>query len=166
YYPNRYYYEVFECIRRLLLTALLVFVVPDTPGQVAFGCVFALLSLLAFERLRPHIDHLDIELYRTGCLVIFFTKFLALMIKANVASPDSRSSEVYAVVLIIVNVLFFLSIFWNTWASAKASVSRRHVQDMILGVDLVNNKQLDKIIGTKKAKAKKTTQQKLDDALD
>ncbi|CAN0058299.1 unnamed protein product [Scytosiphon promiscuus] len=166
YYPNRYYYEVFECIRRLLLTGLLVFLVPDTPGQVAFGCVFAFLSLLVFELLRPHTDHLDMQLYRTGCLVIFFTNFLALMIKAEVADEDSRGSAVYSVVLIVVNILFFLSIFWNTWAAAKASFSRRHVQDMMLGVDLVNEDQLDKIIGPKKEKKpKKTNQQKLDDAL-
>ncbi|CBJ26634.1 hypothetical protein Esi_0040_0002 [Ectocarpus siliculosus] len=106
-----------------------------------------------------------IGLAAQGCLVIFFTNFLALMIKANVASPDSRGCEVYSVVLIIVNVLFFLSIFWNTLAAAKASFSRRHVQDMVLGVDIVNEKQLDKIIGPKKTKVKKTKQQKLDDAL-
>lgn len=63
-----------------------------------------------------------------GCLVIFFTNFLALMIKAEVASPTSRGSAVYSVVLIVVNVCFFLSIFCNTWAAAKASFSRRHVQ--------------------------------------
>lgn len=34
--------QVFECIRRLLLTGLLVFLVPDTPGQVAFSCLFAI----------------------------------------------------------------------------------------------------------------------------
>lgn len=33
--------QVCECIRRLLLTGLLVFLVPDTSGQVAFSCVFA-----------------------------------------------------------------------------------------------------------------------------
>ncbi|CAB1100084.1 unnamed protein product [Ectocarpus sp. CCAP 1310/34] len=158
YYPSRYYYEVIECFRRLLLTGLLVFLVPDTPGQVAFGCVFAFLSLLVFELLRPHTDHLDMQLYRTGCLVIFLTNSLA-----NVASPCSRSCEVYSIVLIIVNVLFVLSIFGNTWAAAKASFSRRH--DMVLGVDIVNEKELDKIIGPKKTKAKKTNQQKLDDAL-
>ena len=32
--------QVFECVRRLLLTGLLVFV-PDTSGQVAYGCIFA-----------------------------------------------------------------------------------------------------------------------------
>ena len=35
--------QVFECLRRLLLTGLLVFLVPDTAGQVAFGCIFAFL---------------------------------------------------------------------------------------------------------------------------
>lgn len=43
YYPHRYYYEVCECVRRLLLTGLLVFLIPDTAGQVAFSCVFALI---------------------------------------------------------------------------------------------------------------------------
>lgn len=33
-------WQVFECMRRLLLTGLLVFV-PDTSGQVAYGCIFA-----------------------------------------------------------------------------------------------------------------------------
>ncbi|CAN0378864.1 unnamed protein product, partial [Ascophyllum nodosum] len=33
YYPNRYYFEVCECLRRLLLTGVLVFVAPDTGVQ-------------------------------------------------------------------------------------------------------------------------------------
>lgn len=33
-------WQVLECIRRLLLTGLLVFV-PDTSGQVVYGCIFA-----------------------------------------------------------------------------------------------------------------------------
>lgn len=35
--------QVVECLRRLLLTGLLVFAMPDTPAQVAFGCMFAFL---------------------------------------------------------------------------------------------------------------------------
>lgn len=63
-----------------------------------------------------------------GCLVILFTNFLALVIKAGVASKDSSGSAAYSVALIIVNVLFFLSIWWNAWATAKATFSRRHAQ--------------------------------------
>ncbi|CAM9117899.1 unnamed protein product, partial [Laminaria digitata] len=64
YYPKRYHFEVFECMRRLLLTGLLVFV-HNKSGQVAYGCIFAFLSLLAFEVQRPHIDGLEVQLYRT-----------------------------------------------------------------------------------------------------
>lgn len=63
-----------------------------------------------------------------GCLVIFFTNFLALMIKAEVADADSTESSIYSVVLIMVNIMFFLSIWWNTWATMKATFSRRGFQ--------------------------------------
>lgn len=65
---------------------------------------------------------------KQGCLVILFTNFLALVIKAGVASKDSSGSAAYSVALIIVNVLFFLSIWGNAWATAKATFSRRHAQ--------------------------------------
>lgn len=35
--------QVFECVRRLLLTGLLVFFAEDAPGQVAFSCIFAVI---------------------------------------------------------------------------------------------------------------------------
>eukprot|EP00752_Nemacystus_decipiens_P010943 g9725.t1 len=132
--PNRYYYEVLECGRRLLLTGLLVFLQPDSPGQVAFGCIFAFLSLMVFELLRPHADKVERQLYRTGCLLIFFTNFLALTIKAEVASPESSGSTAYSVVLVIANVCFFLAAFSNTWFVAKDAMAKRAVTDMVFGV--------------------------------
>lgn len=57
-----------------------------------------------------------------------FTNFLALVIKAEVASKDSSGSAVYSMALVIVNVMFFLSIWWNAWMAAKATFSRRHAQ--------------------------------------
>lgn len=44
------------------------------------------------------------------------------MIKAEVADPESRGSMIYAFVLIVVNVLFFISIWWDMWLSIKASL--------------------------------------------
>lgn len=41
-----------------------VFVQPNTAGQVSGACVFAFLSLLAFERIRPHLSHTDAWMYR------------------------------------------------------------------------------------------------------
>ncbi|CBJ33129.1 asn/thr-rich large protein family protein [Ectocarpus siliculosus] len=147
YFPTCYYYEVFECIRRLLLTGILVFLVPDTPGQVAFSCIFAIVSLMVFELLRPHVNNLDRQLYRTGCLVILFTNFLALVIKSGAADKDSSGSAAYSVALVIVNIMFFLSIWFNACATTKAMFSRSHAQDMLLGVDVVDESTINKVLG-------------------
>ncbi|CAM9236456.1 unnamed protein product, partial [Sphacelaria rigidula] len=128
YYPKRYYYEVCECLRRLMLTGLLVFTLRDCPGQLGVSCIFAFLSLQLFEALKPHVDRVDIQLYRTGCWVIFFSNFLALVIKVGIADANSRSSAIFSVMLILVNVLLFLSIWCNTWASIGVLFSSRHVQ--------------------------------------
>lgn len=66
-------------------------------------------------------------MFSQGCLVIFFTNFLALMVKAEVAESDSNGSTLYAVALVIVNVLLFLSVFWNIWASTEAMFSDTQV---------------------------------------
>lgn len=66
---------------------------------------------------------------KQGCLVIFFTNFLALLIKAEVADPDSEGSTAFSVGLIVANIsLVILSIWWNTWATIKAMFSQGHFQ--------------------------------------
>lgn len=68
-------------------------------------------------------------LCKQGCLVIFFMNFLALIISADVADPDSGGLAAYAIGLVAVNIFFVvLSIWWNTWATIKAMFSQRHVQ--------------------------------------
>lgn len=59
-----YYYEVIECCRRIILTAFLVFVAPNTATQTALPCIFALACLLVFEFRRPYLDSASAWLYR------------------------------------------------------------------------------------------------------
>ncbi|CAM9792189.1 unnamed protein product [Ascophyllum nodosum] len=85
-------------------------------------------------------------LYRTGCLVIFFTNFLALMIEANVTESDSNDATVYSIVLIIVHILFGLSIWGNTLATIMATFSKKHVQGVTFGVDIVDEGDIDVMV--------------------
>eukprot|EP00904_Undaria_pinnatifida_P010819 jgi/Undpi1/6868/HiC_scaffold_21.g09344.m1 len=77
-----------------------------------------------------------------GCLVIFFTNFLALIIQAELADKDSSGSAVYSALLILVHVFFLLSICWNSWTTVRSTVEttfgRRHLQGLVLGVDLAS----------------------------
>lgn len=62
--PAIFYYEAIECGRRMLLTGVLVFIAPNNSTQTAMACIFAFVSLLGFELMRPHVDPTDVWLYR------------------------------------------------------------------------------------------------------
>ena len=62
--PDLYYYEVIECGRRILLAGVLIFIAPYSASQAAAACIFAFVSFLGFELLRPHLDPTDAWLYR------------------------------------------------------------------------------------------------------
>ncbi|CAN0526923.1 unnamed protein product, partial [Scytosiphon promiscuus] len=53
YKPSRYYYEVVECGRRIVLTGAAVFVLPNTAEQVAIVLFFAVVFMLVSESLSP-----------------------------------------------------------------------------------------------------------------
>lgn len=62
--PSIFLYEVVECGRRIMLTGALVFIQPNTTEQAGVACTIAFVSVLGFELLRPHIDNINLWLYR------------------------------------------------------------------------------------------------------
>ncbi|CAM9831277.1 unnamed protein product [Scytosiphon promiscuus] len=118
--PDMYYYEVIECGRRILLTGALIFIAPNTAAQAAVACMFAFASLLGFELLRPHLDPVDSWLYRLGCVVIFLSNFLALLIKADAAGESSRSF--LGGVMVSINVLLILAVLFASCLTTQQEV--------------------------------------------
>ncbi|CAM9486398.1 unnamed protein product [Discosporangium mesarthrocarpum] len=108
YRPKRYYYEVVECMRRILLTGCLVFILPNTAGQAAVACVLSASTIVAFALLRPFIDPRDHKAYVLGALTIFLTMFMGLVIKVDVSNEDARSQFVLSVLLICM-IMFILA---------------------------------------------------------
>ncbi|CAN0196672.1 unnamed protein product [Scytosiphon promiscuus] len=125
YEPDDYYYETVECGRRCLLTGALVFVLPNTAGQAAGACVFAFLSLLSFELLRPHLSPTDGWMYRIGCIVVFFSNFLALMAKADVSDEEAQSQEMFGLLLIAVHAAMVIAIISQAYLSMQATAESR-----------------------------------------
>ncbi|CAM9638404.1 unnamed protein product, partial [Laminaria digitata] len=118
--PDLYYFEVIECGRRMLLTGVLLFIKPHSPTQAAMACIFAFASLLGFELLRPHIDPADSWLYRLGCVIIFLSNFLALLIQVDAGDADNRA--VFGALLVFVNVLLVLAVLVTSWFATQQSV--------------------------------------------
>eukprot|EP00752_Nemacystus_decipiens_P008148 g7287.t1 len=130
--PDMYYYEVIECGRRILLTGALIFIAPHTAAQAAMACIFAFASLLGFELLRPHLDAADSWLYRLGCVVIFLSNFVALLIKVDAAGEENRA--VLGGIMVAVNALLILAVLSASWFATQQMVDDQRNGESTLAV--------------------------------
>jgi hypothetical protein len=127
YTPNTYWWEVVECIRRLLLAGFLVFILPGTAGQAAVSCVFAILSMVAFSHYKPLAVPVDSKNYLLGCIILFLSMFVALLLNVNYIGADNyQSKTVMSVVLIVLIIWLFLSALFQvvfTTTAIRASTA-------------------------------------------
>ncbi|CAK9019085.1 Uncharacterized protein SCF082_LOCUS14372 [Durusdinium trenchii] len=56
YKPSSMYYEMFECLRKVFLSAVLVFCVPGSWLQIVVGLLFCLFSLKVLQVWRPYAN--------------------------------------------------------------------------------------------------------------
>jgi hypothetical protein len=83
YKPSMYYWEVMECVRRLLLTGFVVFIFPGTAAQAAVACMLAAVSMVVEAKFNPLLESTDAMLYMTGCVIIFLSMFMSLLIRGE-----------------------------------------------------------------------------------
>lgn len=119
YKPKRYYYEVVECGRRIVLTGLAVFIYPGSAAQVAIEVAFAAGLLVVFEVLAPFADPVDAWLYRSGALVVFFSMYLALLLKVDASDENSQSQETFASLLVAAHAGMVLMVFINSVCAVR-----------------------------------------------
>ncbi|CAB1120272.1 unnamed protein product [Ectocarpus sp. CCAP 1310/34] len=102
YKPHRYYFEVVEveCGRRIVLTGLAAFLLPKSAAQVAIEVVLAAIFMAVSDVLPPFVDPFGAWLYRIGGWIIFFSMYLALLLKVDVSDEDNQSQAAFAKVLI------------------------------------------------------------------
>ena len=123
YKPNRYYYEVVECGRRIVLTGLGVFLLPGTSAQVALEVVFAAVFIAITEVFSPFVNSIDMWLYRSGTWVVFLSMYLALLLKLDASDEDSRSQDAFAKLLIAANAGLVLAVVVQAVVSVRKGVA-------------------------------------------
>lgn len=119
YKPRRYYFEVVECGRRIALTGLGAFLSPGSSAQVALEVVFAAVFIAASEMLSPFADPMDAWLYRSGTWVVFFSMYLALLLKVDASDEDSQSQDIFAKILITANAGLVLAVLVQAVVTAR-----------------------------------------------
>ncbi len=129
YRRSVYYYEVVECFRRVTLSGLVVFILPDTAGQVMTAFLLSLAFFAVFTVLYPYADARDTWLARIGHAIVMMSMFVALAVKLDVEDDDGFSRDVFAGALVLVNVVMILTVVVE--ALGMCSVVIRDIRDSV-----------------------------------
>ncbi|KAG5192406.1 hypothetical protein JKP88DRAFT_284355 [Tribonema minus] len=111
------WWELVECARRVLLTGILVFIAPGTPGQAAVSMLMAFVALLAFMAVRPHRDHAMHQQYLLGALIVYFASTNALLLDLNI-SQSAQSQTVVGILLVVLSVVLIVAAAVQTVSGA------------------------------------------------
>eukprot|EP00935_MAST-01C_sp_MAST-1C-sp1_P002074 g2074.t1 len=114
YEPQFFWWESLELVRKLILTGAIIFIMPETPTQLAAGCLITLSFMVLYSYAQPYEDLVD-DVLQLLCQIAIFTNYffgLLLMVKSQ-GSTDTGFTNV----LIIMNIapFFFGMAFICSW---------------------------------------------------
>ena len=98
-----WYWEVIETGRRLMLTAVVSVVEPGDNPQIVFGIFIALVYMKLYAYCQPFVRYEDDVLQEMAQYQIFFTLFIALLLKLE-ALPGQYYQLGLDFMLVIVNI--------------------------------------------------------------
>ena len=110
YKPSQFYYEVVECVRRISLTGVVVFIYPSSLAQIAVTLVVAIAFALLSEALAPYDVGWDHWINRTGHVIVFMSMYMALLLKVEVSREHASSQRILASVLVAAQVWMVLAV--------------------------------------------------------
>lgn len=118
YKPNRFYYEIIECGRRILLTGVVVFIYPNTSSQIAVNLMIAVAFMIIAEALAPFASRWDAWLSRTGHLIVFTSMYVALLLRVDVSNERARSQEVFGVIIVGTHACMIMAVVMEAIVTA------------------------------------------------
>ena len=110
YKPSRYYYEVMECGRRVVLTAVAVFILPRSTEQIAIVLFLVVVFVFISESIAPFQSAGDTSLYRWGNAIIVTSMYAAFLLKVDLAEEGTRMASAITILLIAGNVFMMFSV--------------------------------------------------------
>ena len=114
YKPRRFYYEVIECMRRIMLTGVVVFIYPNTAAQVAVTLMIAFLFVVLSLYLAPYVCKWDANISLAGHVIVFTSMYTALLSKVDVSDERDVNQEVFAGVLVAAHACMVFAVVLET----------------------------------------------------
>lgn len=132
YKPKRWYFEIFDCFRRLSLGAIPLLILRGSVLQIVIVLLISLASIAAYMSTDPYIANSDNQLAVIAQWSITLTLIAAIVIRVNASSQNSNS-VLLGVILIVINVgviaLAIATVVVSTKSSSVNSLSGLPGQD-------------------------------------
>jgi hypothetical protein len=106
YELRTYWFEIFECVRKILLIGLPIFFPPGSPPQLIFGLMICFLSYGAYCVYSPYVADDDDLIAQVAQVIIFFSLISSLVTDAY--PEDSLMSALLPALLAVPVVLTFI----------------------------------------------------------
>ena len=129
YKPQRSYYDVIECGRRILLSGAVVFIYPNTASQVAVAFAIAVFFVFVSEAMAPYKSCWDAWISRIGHAIVFASIYLALLLKVDVSGENHSSQERFGVILVGVHGCMIVAVMVQAMVLAMSLRSTKYLED-------------------------------------
>lgn len=110
YKPHRFYYELVECMRRIMLACVVTFIYPNTVAQIAVTLMMAFVFFGVAEALDPYASRWDRWISRTGHIIVYVSMYLALLLKADVSNERTASQKVFEAILVAAHACLVVTV--------------------------------------------------------
>ena len=102
YEPHMYWFEVFECLRRLLLSSFLILVDPGSSVQIVVAIIICLIAIKFYSFYNPFVEDSDDHLAEASQWQTFFVFFAALLIRLDATDETPQAQLMLSVLLILI----------------------------------------------------------------
>jgi len=110
YRRQYWWFEIYELIRKLFLTGLIIFIAAGTATQVAIACLVCAITMCLHLKLAPYEERGDDILQAFSLAEILLVTYCALLLKLDLTNSDAASLRVFDILLISTNALVVLGI--------------------------------------------------------
>jgi len=129
YKPEYWYWEFFECYRRILLTSVVGVVATGTSQQRVLALLLTLLTIKVYSYISPYALLQDDMLAEVGQYQIFLTFFILLIIKDEIL-PDTATLDAAFILIntaVVLTSIYFTVISFDIWTSTSDPSSIRSI---------------------------------------
>ncbi|GMI45467.1 hypothetical protein TrCOL_g8538 [Triparma columacea] len=119
YEPRCWWFEVFETIRRLMLTGGLVLFNPGTAGQCVTALLIALMSMRVYAGYKPFIDDKHDTLAEAAQWQLYFTLLGSLCVRVNIYTETKQDKERFGDLLGVIQLGILILIVYQNFQKRR-----------------------------------------------